>query len=130
MLFNVNCSYGEIIDKLTILEIKLSKCLDKEKKRNIQNEYNHLCQHKKDENYFIELYTKLKYINMKLWECEDTIRLKSKNKEYDEEYILIAENIHKYNDKRYEIKSDINKKYNSFIIEEKFYNIKSTPIIE
>ena len=126
----IHCSYGEIIDKLTILEIKLSKCVDEDKKRNIQHEYNHLCQHKKDETYFMELYSKLKYINMKLWDCEDAIRTKSHHKIYDEEYISISENIHTYNDKRYEIKSELNKQYNSFIIEEKIYNIKSTSIIE
>ena len=126
----IPCSYGEILDKLTILEIKLSKCLDEDKKINIQNEYNGLCEHKKDDDVFIDLYSKLKDINIKLWDCEDVIRLKSQKKEFDEDYILISENIHTYNDRRYEIKKEINKTYNSFIIEEKFYNIKSTPIIE
>ena len=123
MLFSIHCSYGEIIDKLTILEIKLSKCLDIEKKINIENEYNDLCKHKKSDDSFIELYNNLKDINIKLWDCEDNIRIKSNNKEYDKEYILISENIHTYNDKRYEIKKNINKKYNSFMIEEKIYKM-------
>jgi|TARA_B110000259_G_C13780741_1_gene308503 hypothetical protein len=123
MIYHISCSYGEIIDKLTILEIKISKCLDEEKKNNIQNEYNMLSQHKNCDIVFIELYTKLKRINMKLWDYEDRIRIKSKLKEHDQEYILIAEGIHKYNDKRYELKKVINKRYHSYIIEEKIYTI-------
>ena len=114
----IPCSYGEILDKLTILEIKLSKCLDEDKKRNIQNEYNALYKYKKDD----DLYSKLKDINQKLWDCEDAIRIKSQKKEFDEDYILISENIHTYNDRRYEIKKEINITYHSFLIEEKIYN--------
>ena len=114
----IPCSYGEILDKLTILEIKLSKCLDEDKKINIQNEYNALYKYKKDD----DLYSKLKDINQKLWDCEDAIRIKSQKKEFDEDYILISENIHTYNDRRYEIKKEINITYHSFLIEEKIYN--------
>lgn len=123
MIYSISCSYGEIVDKLTILEIKLSKCLDREQKKNIQNEYNNLSHHKKYDTQFIENYQELKSINMKLWDYEDKIRIKSKHKEYDQEYILIAEGIHKYNDKRYELKSELNKRYHSYIIEEKIYTI-------
>jgi uridine kinase len=123
MIYSISCSYGEIIDKLTILEIKLSKCLDSEQKKNIQNEYNNLSHHKKYDTQFIENYQELKSINMKLWDFEDRIRIKSNLKEYDKEFIFIADGIHKYNDKRYELKSNLNRKYHSYIIEEKIYTI-------
>jgi len=123
MIYSISCSYGEIVDKLTILEIKLSKCLDSEQKKNIQNEYNNLSHHKNYDTQFIENYQELKSINMKLWDFEDRIRIKSNLKEYDKEFIFIADGIHKYNDKRYKLKSELNKRYNSYIIEEKIYTI-------
>lgn len=119
----VPCSYGEIIDKLTILEIKLSKCVDYLKKKNIQNEYNALKNHKKETEPFRSLFYELKTINTLLWDCEDNIRLKSKLRQYDEDYISISEHIHQYNDQRYAIKRKINQQYNSYISEEKIYNL-------
>ena len=60
---------------------------------------------------------------MKLWDFEDRIRIKSNLKEYDKEFIFIADGIHIYNDKRYKLKSELNKRYHSYIIEEKIYTI-------
>lgn len=119
----VPCSYGEIIDKLTILEIKLSKCVDDSKKKNIHNEYNALKHHKKETEPLRSLFHELKTINTLLWDCEDNIRLKSKLRQYDEDYISISEHIHQYNDQRYAIKRKINEQYHSYITEEKIYNL-------
>lgn len=118
---NIPCSYGEIIDKLTILEIKLSKATSPSQINHIKKEYNLLSHHKKNDESFMQMYNELKHINMKLWDYEDKIRLKSRNKEFDTEYISIGEGIHKTNDERYAIKKRINQTYHSYIIEEKIY---------
>lgn len=118
---NIQCSYGEVIDKLTILEIKLSKATIPSQIKNIKKEYSLLSHHKKTDEPFMQLYNQLKHINMKLWDYEDKIRLKSRNKEFDTEYISIGEGIHKTNDERYSIKKRINQIYHSYIIEEKIY---------
>ena len=117
----VECSYGEIIDKLSILQIKLEKVKNHEKKSNIQKEFDILYKYK---NHKVEkFYKELLHINEILWELEDSIRIKSNKKEFDDEYINISENIHITNDKRYEIKNKINLEFNSNLKEEKIYNI-------
>ena len=120
----VNCSFGEVIDKLSILNIKLEKCptADKEKRNNILTEKNKLMKYY-DENdkTLVILYNKLLSINKQLWEYEDDIRYKSEKKEFDSVYINIAEAIHKTNDQRYLVKKEINVKYNSEIKEEKLH---------
>lgn len=120
---NIPCSYGEIIDKLTILEIKLSKATIPSQINNIKKEYSLLSHHKKVDEPFMQLYNQLKHINMKLWDYEDKIRLKSRNKEFDAEYISIGEGIHQTNDERYAVKKRINQIYHSSITEEKIYQI-------
>jgi len=117
-MFKIYCSYGEIVDKITILE---RKKLHAPENKSIQNEYELLAPYKKHDASFHELYTELYMINQTLWDCEDKIRQKSKSKEYDEEYISTAENIHVQNDKRYRLKRHINELYDSYIIEEKIY---------
>ena len=114
----VQCSYGEIIDKYTILKIKLSKSTDEKQTNNIKTEFDELQKYIKNDDI---LYEKLFEINKKLWILEDTIRYKSDKKEFDKLYINCAEKIHITNDERYNIKKQINEKYNSHIIEEKIY---------
>jgi hypothetical protein len=121
MKYTIECSYGEIIDKLTILEIKLSKCNNEKQKINIKNEYDVLKHHKQCGMEMSELYEELKVINQILWDYEDKIRIKSKLKEFDKEYISISEQIHIHNDLRYEIKKRISLLSNSYIVEEKIY---------
>jgi len=79
--------------------------------------------HKKETEPLRSLFYELKTINTLLWDCEDNIRLKSKLRQYDEDYISISEHIHQYNDQRYTIKRKINQQYNSYISEEKIYNL-------
>ena len=118
MSYLVKCSFGEIVDKYTILKIKLEKVQNTVQRKNIEIEFNAL---KKwittTDNLFDELYK----INCILWNLEDNIREKSNIQEFDREYIAFAESIHKANDQRYQIKRQINEKYNSEIIEEKLH---------
>ena len=112
-------SNGELIDKLTILEIKKEKIKDTNKLFNIEKEYNEL---KKINKFDIDHeYQELKNINLKLWNIEDKIRIKEKNNEFDNEFIELAREVYKTNDIRYSLKNKINNFTNSNLIEEKSY---------
>ena len=121
MRCKISCSFGEIVDKFTILKIKEKKAKNQEAKQNIQNEINAICSENESVNNDDKLFNELYKINNKLWILEDLIRNKSKKKEFDKEYISYAEKIHTTNDERYIIKRDINEKYNSYFKEEKIY---------
>ena len=118
-------SPGEVIDKITILQIKYEKINNKNKLKNIKNELNlllPLINEKKYETFEIQnLMKNLKKINHDLWDIEDNIREKEKFKEFDDEFIKLARSIYKTNDKRAEIKKKINLLTKSDIIEEKSY---------
>lgn len=121
MSYTVKCSYGEIIDKHSILKIKESKAINDEQKNNILKEMNELAKYiHNDDPLFDDLFK----INKKLWVLEDLIRTKSEKKEFDKLYIDCAEKIHFCNDERYSIKKKINIKYGSEIKEEKILNGK------
>ena len=105
--FKIECSFGEIVDKYTILKIKLQKATDKNKINNIKKEFDILSKYINNDD---ELFDKLLNINKKLWILEDTIRLKSHKKEFDKIYINCAESIHITNDERARIKGLINDK--------------------
>ena len=127
MTINIPISYGEAIDKLTILDIKKTKITNQDKLKKITNEFNLLVEAlselKKDNiEEFNNFYSKLKEVNMNLWEIEDTIRLKESNQEFDKEFIELARSVYKENDKRASLKKEINQKYHSELVEEKFYN--------
>ena len=127
--YQINCSYGEIIDKITILNIKLENVKDTVQRSNILYEYKSLKKHiKDDDSRFNILYNKLYDINKQLWSLEDTIRYKSHNKIFDQTFIKCATQIHIMNDKRYSIKNKLNNMYNSTIKEEKIYNISDIEI--
>ena len=119
----IDISIGEVVDKITILSIKLNKIENDKKLKNIRKEYNLLFSSL--ENSGIEVdsvsFTKLETINLKLWEIEDKIRIKEANKEFDDEFIQLARNVYLNNDNRSAVKRKINIKYSSNIIEEKEY---------
>ena len=123
----ISCSFGEIIDKVTILNIKQRKVTNQEALFNIQTELRLIENDNPQTKTKDKLFDNLHDTNLKLWDLEDKIRGKSAKKEYDSEYIKCAELIHITNDLRYKIKRKINEKYNSLIKEEKIYdcNIKS-----
>ena len=116
-------SLGELIDKITILEIKKLKMTGK-KLKNVTKELELLKLILKDKNLEItlDLVNHLKEVNNNLWEIEDRIRLKESNQEFDMEFIQLARSVYKENDKRAFIKKEINMRYNSELIEEKSYN--------
>ena len=121
-IINAPISIGELVDKITILEIKKIK-LQNSKLENVLKELSFL--RKLMEKHQIEitddLFTQLKEINLTLWNIEDQIRIKEKNKEFDNIFIELARSVYFKNDKRSEIKKRINRLSNSEITEEKSY---------
>ena len=115
-------SIGELIDKITILEIK-QIYMTGIKLKNINKEMKLLKNILQDKNLEIniDLIKNLKKVNKKLWEIEDNIRIKESNQEFDEEFIKLARSVYIENDKRASIKKEINQKYNSDLVEEKSY---------
>ena len=115
-------SIGELIDKITILEIKQIH-MTGIKLKNINKEMKLLKKILQDKNLEIniDLIKNLKKINKKLWEIEDNIRIKESKQEFDEEFIKLARSVYIENDKRASIKKEINQKYNSELVEEKSY---------
>ena len=115
-------SIGELIDKITILEIK-QIYMTGTKLKNINKEMKLLKNILQDKNLEIniDLIKNLKKINKKLWEIEDNIRIKESKQEFDEEFIKLARSVYIENDKRASIKKEINQKYNSDLVEEKSY---------
>ena len=121
----VQTSVGELIDKMTILEIKKEKISDKNSLTIINKEYSSLEESiKKDvkmSNEIKKLWSELKKINLKLWEIEDGIRLCEKNKKFDEKFIEFARSVYKCNDIRSKLKLQINQLSGSNLQEVKQY---------
>ncbi len=121
----IEVSAGELLDKISILHIKLDKIKDKNSLDFIKNEYDVLIQ-ERDKNIDLNdeinnLYIELKTVNEKLWIIEDEKRLCEKNSKFDEKFIQISRNIHLLNDRRAAIKLNINKILGSNIREIKLY---------
>ena len=119
----VPISLGELIDKITILEIKKVHMTGKQL-NNINKELGLLNDTLQEKNINVDrdLINNLKSINNSLWEIEDNIRVKERNQEFDKEFIQLARSVYKTNDIRASIKKEINQKYKSEIVEEKSYN--------
>lgn len=117
----VPISLGELYDKITILQIKLNKIKDREKLKNIINEFNLLVGISDKYPIEREEFQKLYDVNEKLWKIEDQIRKCERTHTYDDHFISLARSVYQYNDERSRIKRDINLKYDSSIIEEKSY---------
>ena len=121
---NIEVSHGEIVDKLTILEIKKKNITDVEKLNNVTKEYNYLVSIVENDlgiSLSSSEYQKLLSINQELWVIEDDIRDKERNKEFDEEFVKLARAVYHTNDIRANIKKEINVKYSSGFVEEKSY---------
>ena len=118
-------SAGELIDKITILEIKKVKISNKDKIRNIQKELESLNETLKksipDISIIKEHIDNLKNLNLKLWDIEDGKRLAEKNKDFGEKFIELARNVYKINDERARVKLLINESLGSNIKEVKSY---------
>ena len=121
----IEVSIGEIVDKITILDLKLRNILDEAKLFNIRKEYNYLKEIIVIDNTFdlsSDEYKKLFQVNLKLWQIEDYIREKENEQEFGLEFISLARQVYKTNDERAKIKKEINLKYNSEFVEEKSYS--------
>ena len=118
-------SAGELIDKITILEIKKEKISNKEKLVEVNKELNSLNETLKksinDQSNIISFKNDLKNINLKLWDIEDGKRSAEKNNKFDEKFIELARNVYKFNDERAKIKLAINNALGSNIKEVKSY---------
>ena len=121
----VEVSVGELLDKISILEIKKEKIKDPEKLKFINDEYNilkdQLNKNVKSDQKIDDLFRSLKEINAKLWIIEDDKRLCEKNSDYGEKFIKLSRNIHFLNDDRAKIKLNINNHTGSKIKEIKEY---------
>ena len=118
-------SAGELLDKISILEIKRQKVKDKTNQAEIEKEYKIL---KEVQNSNIEmtekletLFKEIKQVNLDLWNVEDKLRVCEKNKNFGQAFIELARNVYLNNDKRSKIKSEINKILGSNIKEIKQY---------
>ena len=118
-------SAGELLDKISILEIKLKKIQDKSNQKEINKEYKILKKAQKSNiklnEKSINLFKELKNINLKLWDIEDKVRIFEKDKNFNEIFVQLAREVYFNNDRRAKIKSEINKIFKSNITEIKKY---------
>ena len=121
----VEVSIGELLDKISILEIKKDKIKDPKKLEFINNEHsimkNQLEKHVQSDGNFNKLYKSLKEINAKLWVIEDDKRQCEKEKDFGEKFIKLSRDVHFLNDDRAKIKLEINNHTGSVIKEIKEY---------
>ena len=121
----VEVSIGELLDKISILEIKKQKIKDPEKLSFISNEHlilkDQLNNNVKSDEKLEKLFQELKDINAKLWKIEDDKRECEKNKDFGDEFIKLSRDVHFYNDDRAKIKLEINNHTGSTIKEIKEY---------
>jgi hypothetical protein len=122
---HVPVSPGEVLDKITILEIKSERMTDPEKVANVRIELKLLQEtwaaNISDDEVIRDLHAQLKEINEALWEIEDDIRDKERAKEFDERFIELARAVYFTNDRRSEVKKKLNLHLGSQIVEEKSY---------
>jgi hypothetical protein len=119
----IEVSNGELVDKVSILSIKLEKIKSAEKRANVLKEYDHLyptmCEI--GINADSAEFQDLREVNLTLWEIEDRIRAKEAHGSFDETFIQLARSVYFENDRRYEIKRKINQRTQSRLFEEKEY---------
>jgi len=124
----IEVSNGEVIDKLTILQIKLEKIKDSSKHKNIEKEFNLLkasvkfiYEETSDQNTLANLQTDLLNINKTLWNIEDQIREHERIELFNSDFIELARSVYHMNDERAEVKKSINLLTKSILVEEKSY---------
>ncbi len=124
-LINTPVSYGEILDKITILEIKEQNITAADKLKNVRHELSILTNTWNDKvtasAKIDQLKEQLKQVNQSLWNIEDNVRIKESKKEFDDEFIQIARSVYYENDKRAAIKKEVNLLLGSELVEEKSY---------
>jgi hypothetical protein len=124
-LIQTPVSYGELIDKMTILQIKLQEIKDEAKLANVRNELELLDatwkNDKASETDITDETSRLLAVNQRLWKIEDDIRIKEKAQEFDNDFIQLARSVYFENDERAAVKREINLKLGSTLVEEKSY---------
>jgi hypothetical protein len=118
-------SFGELIDKITILEIKAEQIRDPAKVANVRTELDLLgatwAAHPASNTDIADERARLRAVNQALWDIEDRIRLKEKAKAFDAEFVELARAVYFRNDERAAVKREINEKLGSTLVEEKSY---------
>lgn len=120
----IEVSIGEVLDKLTILEIKRENIKDESKLVNINKEYNYLLSVLREHHPMLinsSFHNKLLLINKSLWKTEDNLRLLEHEGSFDASFIGHARSVYFQNDLRAEVKKEINIAYKSELVEEKSY---------
>ena len=124
-IIHVPVSPGEVLDKITILEIKSERIADADKLANVKRELELLQaswrEHVDEDETVRRIHAEMKAINEELWEIEDDIRDKEKAREFDEVFIKLARAVYVTNDKRANAKKELNLYLGSEIVEEKSY---------
>ena len=115
----IEVSNGEIVDKLTILEIKLRSSDCDQKSKQIVKEMSYLSPIVEELNIPDELIDNLRVVNQKLWDVEDALRVHEYNKDFGDEFVKLARSVYHTNDSRFHYKSVINDLTNSDLTEEK-----------
>ena len=115
----IEVSNGEIVDKLTILEIKLRNSDCDQKSKQIVKEMTYLSPIVEELNIPDELIDNLRIVNQKLWDVEDALRVHEYNKDFGDEFVKLARSVYHTNDSRFHYKSVINDLTNSDLTEEK-----------
>jgi phenylalanyl-tRNA synthetase alpha subunit len=118
-------SFGELIDKMTILQIKLQEIRDEAKLANVRNELELLettwANHAASKTDITDETGRLLAVNKRLWDIEDRIRVKEKAQEFDNDFVQLARSVYFENDERAAVKREINVKLGSTLVEEKSY---------
>ena len=121
----VPVSFGELLDKIAILQIKSERMTDPAKLANVRNELSALertwMAHPAASGEIAELRARLKTVNERLWEIEDAIRVKEKARQFDDGFVKLARSVYFENDERARIKKEINLALGSAYVEEKSY---------
>jgi len=115
----IEVSNGEIVDKFTILEIKLRNSDSEQKSEQIVKEMTHLSPIVEELNVPSDVIDGLRDVNQKLWDIEDALRIHENDHNFDDEFVRLARLVYHTNDKRFAFKSEINKITNSDINEQK-----------
>ena len=121
-MINIPVSVGELVDKITILKIKLTQIKDREKLINVQKEHDaltSLVEYVKIQKDVLEHQQQLMKVNLAIWFLEEDVRHYEKHNHFEKEFIDVARKIHKTNDERSRIKKEINTLCNSALVEEK-----------
>lgn len=127
MKIEIPISCGELVDKLTILEIKGKLITESDKLYEVKKEFKKLSVTFKillESNPLVQkYYDELLFINTELWQIEDEIRECEKNNDFGNKFIKLARSVYKTNDQRFHLKNDVNKLFNSNIKEQKSYKV-------